>query len=302
MKKIQFAVSEYCFPVWGSMAVRMAAEAGFDGIEITDGGGYLQPHPDNNGYVEYERLGLDMTRQDCFPLTDLSVQKDYTDAAAEYGIKITGIFMYLLENQGFVKNADATVQGRHCLQTIANAVKCAKEMGIPSVTLSARGLFGTAQYEYTFQKIKYAAEEAENAGIKLYVISDRPWQDQKEVLDRTGRKALAAFATQDPAAAVLGDPAAMIHSLGREYIGQIRVKDIKADEHGFVTKAGQPALLGEGDTGFAVGVQAVKELGYEGWIISETPYYSGLFSRIGQDFTEAAEKDLKTLKDVFGEE
>ena len=53
MKKFKFASCEYCFPVWGSLAVEMAAEAGFDGIEITDGGGYLQPHPDNNGFVEY---------------------------------------------------------------------------------------------------------------------------------------------------------------------------------------------------------------------------------------------------------
>lgn len=302
MKKIQFAVAEYCFPVWGSMAVRMAAEAGFDGIEITDGGGYLQPHPDNNGYVEYERLGLDMTRQDCFPLTDTAVQKDYKDAASKYGIEITGIFMYLLENQGFVKNADDTVQGRHCLKTIENAVKCASDMGIPSVTLAARGLFGTAQYEYAFQKIKFAAEEAEKAGIKLYIISDRPWEDQKSVLDRTEKSAMASFATADPLTACAGDTAEMIKALGKEYIGQIRVRDISADEYGFVTKAGKPALLGKGDTGFAKSAEAVKEAGYEGWIISETPYYSGLFSRIGQDFTEAAAKDLKTLKNVFGTE
>ena len=87
MKKFKFASCEYCFPVWGSLAVEMAAEAGFDGIEITDGGGYLQPHPDNNGFVEYERLGLDLSRQDNFPLTDPFIQDDYMEAAAKHGIK-----------------------------------------------------------------------------------------------------------------------------------------------------------------------------------------------------------------------
>ena len=82
MNQFKFGVSEYCFPIWGGLAVQMAKEAGFDGIEITDGGGYLQPHPLNNGYVEYERLGLDLRRQDSFPLTDPYVQEDYLDAAA----------------------------------------------------------------------------------------------------------------------------------------------------------------------------------------------------------------------------
>ena len=41
MGKIKFAASEYCFPIWGSLAMEMAKEAGFDGMEITDGGGYL---------------------------------------------------------------------------------------------------------------------------------------------------------------------------------------------------------------------------------------------------------------------
>ena len=54
--------------------MKMAREAGFDGIQITDGGGYLQPHPLNPGFVEYERFGLDLRRKDSFPLTDRTVQ------------------------------------------------------------------------------------------------------------------------------------------------------------------------------------------------------------------------------------
>ncbi len=118
MKEFKFASCEYCFPVWGSLAVEMAAEAGFDGIEITDGGGYLQPHPDNNGFVEYERLGLDLSRQDNFPLTDPFIQDDYMEAAAKHGIKLMGIYLYLLENQGFIKNSDDSKQGQHCRETI----------------------------------------------------------------------------------------------------------------------------------------------------------------------------------------
>ena len=67
---MRFGTMEQSFPVWGRFAVEMAGEAGFQGIQITDGGGYLQPHPLNNGFVEYERFGLDLRRKDSFPLTD----------------------------------------------------------------------------------------------------------------------------------------------------------------------------------------------------------------------------------------
>ena len=299
MSKYKFAASEYCFPIWGSMAVRMAAEAGFDGIEITDGGGYLQPHPDNNGYVEYERLGLDMTRQDSFPLTDRPVQEDYLNAAARYGISITGIYLYLLENQGFIKNDSRGICGKHCLETISNAIKCASRMNIPSVTISARGLFGTAQYEYAFQKIKFAAEEAAASGTAIYIISDRPWTEQKTVLDRTGKKALASLCILDPVVSASGDPAEGIAGLGREYIGQVRAQDIKADADGFLTRGGAPALPGQGDTDMSASAAALRSSGYDGWIISQTPYYSSLLTPVGEDFTETAAKDLAALKKIF---
>ena len=47
MAAYRFGTCEYCFPVWGSFALEMAHLAGFQGIQITDGGGYLQPHPKN---------------------------------------------------------------------------------------------------------------------------------------------------------------------------------------------------------------------------------------------------------------
>ena len=78
---------------------------------ITDGGGYLQPHPLNPGFVEYERFGLDLRRKDSFPLTDRTVQTYYLEAAEACQIQLTGIYLYLLGHQGFIKFADRTPQG-----------------------------------------------------------------------------------------------------------------------------------------------------------------------------------------------
>ena len=70
MEMFRFGTCEFCFPIWGRFAMEAAHEAGFHGIQITDGGGYLQPHPLNNGFVEYERFGLDLRRKDSYPLLD----------------------------------------------------------------------------------------------------------------------------------------------------------------------------------------------------------------------------------------
>lgn len=303
MGSFKFAASEYCFPVWGSLAVEMAGKAGFDGIEITDGGGYLQGHPDNNGFVEYERLGLDLRRQDSFPMNDPYVQDYYMNASEKYGVKLMGMFLYMLENQGFIKNSADSVQGRDCMNTLERAIKAAVDMGIPRITVPASGLFGVFQHEYAFQKIAYAVKEAEEKGVRILVVSDDSVVWQKEIIDRTESKAKLAFRTLDPIVSASGNPADMIKMLGKNYIDQIRVKDMKADSSGFVTKeTGKNSLIGMGDGNFKEVAKAIKESGYLGWIISETPYYSSDFTEIGGDYKNAMVKDLETLKSVFNRE
>ena len=95
MNKLKFGACEYNFPIWGALALEMAHDAGYDGIEITDGGGYLQPHPMNKGYfVEVERLQPNLIRMDNYPLLDPIVQDEYLEARANTGIEITGINLY----------------------------------------------------------------------------------------------------------------------------------------------------------------------------------------------------------------
>ena len=49
MKAYRFGACEHTFPCWGALAVQMAHEAGFEGLQLADAGGYLQPHPGNSG-------------------------------------------------------------------------------------------------------------------------------------------------------------------------------------------------------------------------------------------------------------
>ena len=76
------------------------------------------------------------------------MQEDYLAAAQASDMEITGMYLYLLNHQGFVKFSDLTPQGEQCRETIHNAVKAAAQMGIPSVTVPAFGMFGVGQHTY----------------------------------------------------------------------------------------------------------------------------------------------------------
>ena len=39
MSRIQFGVCEFSFPCWGPLALQMAHEAGFTGMQLADAGG-----------------------------------------------------------------------------------------------------------------------------------------------------------------------------------------------------------------------------------------------------------------------
>ena len=54
-------------------------------------------------------------------------------------------------------------------------------------------------------------------------------------------------------------------------------------------------------TGLWVSVRAIKDIGYEGWIISETFYTRPNLNVNGEDYISLARKDVETLKAAFGE-
>lgn len=300
MEKFKFGACEQCFPCWGALALKMAHKAGFDGMQITDGGGYLQPHPLNPGFVEYERFGLDLRRKDSYPLTDKYVQAYYLEAAEQYQMQLTGIYLYLLDHQGFMKFSGKTPQGEQCMETIRYAIIAASQMKIPQVTVPMNGMFGVAQHTYAFEKLQYAAKVGTDCGVQVLTSMDVPVERQQEVIDRLDGRVKISFCTIDPLFYAVGAAPQLIRQLGVERIAQFRMKDVAADAEGFVTKeTGHPTLLGEGNGSIGACAEAIRESGYSGWILSETPYYSGDLQLSGQDYIALARKDQQTLEHLF---
>ena len=301
MAKYKFGACEYNFPMWGSLAVEMAAEAGYDGIEITDGGGYLQPHPMNKGlFVECERFTPGLIRLDNFPLTDKIIQDDYLNASAKTGIELCGIYLYFLNHQGFVNHENSTVQGKECLETIKNAIICASQMNIPVVNIPTKGMFGTAKHSYAFQKLEYAVKVGEEYGVRVANSFDTSLARELEVIEKLGGKLKADFHTIDPIVFAQEDPAEMIKAIGGANIEQLKIKDLEGDREGFITnETSKEACLDHGDSNWRACVAAAKEAGFEGYVICDTPFNSTLLNDGEQHYIELAKKDLDTLKKAF---
>ena len=302
MGKYQFTTSEYCFPVWGRLAMEMAKEAGFDGINITDGGECLMPHPKNNGFIEYERFGSDLRRKDSFPLSNPYIRDYYMEAAAETGITLTGIDLYLMGRQGFYQFQDGSPQADQYYETVDVAICAAAAMKIPMVTIPVKGMFSLGEHTYAFRKLEYAVKKGAEQGVKVAATMDGTLARQIEALESIGGLSLD-FLTIDPVWSAKGDPADFIRGLPKDRICRFRMKDMKKDGEGFITKETSPvALLGEGDACFARCAEAIRETGYEGWILSDTSYYSSDIVCPGEDYVSPAGKDVCTLKNAFGAE
>lgn len=302
MQGIKFGACEYNFPIWGSLAMEMAHEAGYDGMEITDGGGYLQPHPMNKGlFVEVERLRPNLMRMDNDPLLDPMVQEEYLEAREKTGMEITGIYLYFLNCQGFVSSANDTLTGQDALKTIENAIKAAAQMHIPLVSVPTKGMFGVAKNLYALQKLEYAVKVGEEYGVRIANSFDTTLVRELEVIDKLGGKLQADFHTIDPAFYAQEAAPEMIRTLGKDKIRQIKCKDAHADREGFLVKetAGD-ALLGQGDSDWRDCLAAVREIGFAGWVFSDSPFNSLSLNVEGEDYVSLAARDLDTLKQAFG--
>lgn len=280
MSKVKFGVCEFSFPYWGPQALKMAYEAGFAGMQLADGGGSMYSYPLNNRWI----------------------QDSYMENSAKYGIQLQSIHLYTLVRQGFIRSSLNSPEGEECKESIRNGIIAASQMNIPVVMIEGMRMYGAAQHKHVFDMYKYAVEVAEKYGVQVAMETDISLEDHFRFLDAFDGKLRLCFDTHNPVMYGTGYPPDMIRKLGKERIDHFHMKESQPDREGFVTKETAPiVLLGDGGTYFKESVQAIKDIGYEGWIISETFYTRPNLNVNGEDYISLAAKDVQTLKEAFGD-
>ena len=124
-----------------------------------------------------------------------------------------------------------------------------------------------------------AAPRAEAAGVVLAIENTLSAEDNLKIVERIGSRAVRIWYDVGNSSVWGYDVPAEIRRLGREQISMFHIKDGKS-------------LLGEGQINFPAIAAAVKDIGYDGWLILETASPN--------DLEADTRRNIAYLKRVFG--
>jgi sugar phosphate isomerase/epimerase len=271
--KVRLGITEWSLPVDGPYGCKIAAEVGFEGVQL-DIGSYARN----------------------FPKTKRCVQDAYLEAAEKFGIQYTAVACNELDNydmvaqKGFPERAIA-------FKTITSAIDAAAAMGIPIVmvqSFNASAIETDQDFERAVNVIRRVSEYAlEKGEITLGLENLLSVENLLHVINEIGNPNVKIyFDTQNYYLHEKADVAAMVEPL-ISYICEVHVKDGHESD---IEPSG--ALLGEGASGFYKTIDELRKYEYSGWLISENFYDRGPISQLSEDPVALMEKDFKVLRDI----
>ena len=265
---MKLGICEWSLPVTGPGSVRMASDLGFEGLALPVG-------VYETGYC----------------LGNKYIQRCYLDEAKHYNIRFTSLSvadvwrfcMYGQEGSEERKVAD---------QAVKIAIDAAADMEIPLVFIPCVGKSDISDEDTMqraaarFQQICDYAKPKEVTVCCENVLDARNNRKLIELVSKDNFKIY--FDTQNPNGYHGHDCAAIIRELGAN-LAETHVKDGTAGQIG-------TALIGEGTSDFASSMAALKEIGYDGYLVSENNYFQNPLREIAEDPFDLIRKDVETLK------
>lgn len=273
MKNNQFGICEWCMPCVGAEAIRRAGAVGFDGIQLTERGGYEAGHP----------------------LLAKDVQREYRRAADEAGVRLQALHLWSLCRLASMVHPVDSPAGRVATESIAAAVEICEALDIPAIMLTSGFLCNIkneTDFEVFGRHLKMACQLAGEKGIQIVFESALPARDILRMQEEVGGGLMACYDTFNPLRFHLARPEAEIPLLGREAIHHFHLKDGPADMVGC-------SLLGQGVGGFDAVARAIGATGFTGWFITEN-YYDAYPLKAHGSFDELARRDLDTMRRTLG--
>ena len=266
MHEIHLGIAEWCSPVPGPAACRVAAEAGLDGVELDLG---------------ELRHGL--------PLSDAGVRRYWLDAQQKYAVGFPALAVNTLGGHCSLRPENAA-QETLCHEIISAAVGAAAALGIDILQIPNFGSFavrGPGDLDEAARFYQWACEAAESRNILIGSENTLNAEENLQLYEMVNRPNFRIYYDNENAVFFRGeDPVRLLEALGSR-ICQIHLKD-------GTSQALSSRPLGEGHGQAEACLNAVKRLGYAGWAVLENDYDTEAFSRIGR--FEAIRKDIGWLK------
>ena len=211
-------------------AISLAKQLGFDGVQISIGKG-----------------------TDRLPLSDPALQKAYLDESKRVDLKIESLCLEILH--------------RNCLKSdplgqrwVADSIPIAKAMGVRVVLLPFFGkcaLQTTEEMDKVGDVLKEIAPAAEKAGVVLGLEDTISARDNVRIMERSQSSAVLTYYDVGNSTNNGFDVVKEIRWLGKARICEVHLKD-------------NPHYLGEGTIDFKAVIDALADIGFDGWAQLET--------------------------------
>jgi L-ribulose-5-phosphate 3-epimerase len=229
--KFKIGVTDWNLKLEGKIeAISLAKQLGFDGVQISIGKG-----------------------TDKLPLSDPGLQKSYLDESKRVDLKIASLCLEILH--------------KNCLKSdplgqrwVADSISIAKAMDVRVVLLPFFGrcaLETPAEMDKVGDILRELAPAAENAGVILGLEDTISARDNVRIMDRTQSSAVLTYYDVGNSANNGFDVVKEIRWLGKERICEVHLKD-------------NPHYLGEGKIDFKAVIDALADVGFDGWAQLET--------------------------------
>ena len=211
-------------------AIVLARELGFDGVQVSIGKG-----------------------TDKLPLSDPALQKMYLDESKRVALPVESLCLEIL-HRNYLKS-DPLGQ-----RWVADSIPIAKAMGVRVVLLPFFGkgaLQTTAEMDKVGDTLKEIAPAAEQAGVILGLEDTNSARDNVRIMDRTKSSAVLTYYDVGNSTKNGFNVVEEIRWLGGGRICEVHLKD-------------NPHHLGEGSIDFKAVIDALADIGFDGWAQLET--------------------------------
>lgn len=235
-----------------------ALKAGLDGVEIRVGG-----------------------PTDSLEVADPAIRQKYKDEMKQTGLVISSFMMGLLNTNPLASDPRGPAwlqQSIDAAQDLGAGVILVAFFGKGSL-LEEDGQLKKADVDVVVERVKAAAPRAKQAGVILALENTLSAKQNIEILERIGHESVAVYYDVGNSTRMGYDVPAEIRLL-KDRIAMIHFKD-------------GPNYLGEGEIKFEPIAAAIKDIGYQGWIVLET-------SNPSKDGVADAKRNAEFICRLFG--
>lgn len=271
---MKLAICEWVTPIKGPAIFPRLKSLGIDGIQLDDWDAAAQNHP----------------------LTQSYVQRLYKDAAAQTGISLIGVAGNALGRDGGMILPMDTEQGRRCWDDLTRGLDACAQMKLPIYLAPAffAGFPRTqAERRRIAQRMKEACHYCLGSQVTVTLESIFSATELRRLIDWIDFPNFGIYYdTQNPVTYAGIHVPDDIRAIGPGKIAQIHVKDGVGSIQGSVN-------LGMGETDFFATAEAIREIGYDGWIVLENYYSRPCFSSELADPWDRIARDAEIARKAF---